>query len=167
MQKTESSRGYVLALTLMSICLPVLGASARAGTVFVAVNGSDSWSGLLAKPNAERTDGPLATLDAACQAARGQLVGESRKVVVQAGQYILAEPLLLTAADAGLTIEAAPGADARLYGGKKIAGWTKDGEKFYSIGLPAVKEKQCAIWRKRQGSVQEAQELQPGRCSCL
>jgi len=141
MEKIESSRGYVLTLTLMSICLLAQGAVARAGTVFVAVDGNDSWSGLLARPNAERTDGPMATLDAACRVARGQPVGESRQVVVQAGKCLLARPLSLTAGDAGLTIEVPPGADVRLYGGKKIAGWTKDGEKFYSVALPGVREK--------------------------
>ena len=142
MQKTESSRSYVLTLAVAFGCLFALGASVRAGTVFVAVNGSDSWSGLLAEPNSERTDGPLATLDAACRAARKQGAGEPRKVVAAAGQYLLAEPLLLTAADAGLTVEAVPGADVHLYGGKKITGWTKDGEKFYSATLSGVKEKE-------------------------
>ena len=154
MQRTESSRSHVLTLTLTSICLFTQGANAKAGTVFVAVSGSDSWSGLLARPNVERTDGPLAKLDAACRVARGQGAGQSRKVVVQAGQYILAEPLLLTAADAGLTIEAAPGADVRLYGGKKITGWTKDGEKFYSAALPGVREKEtmCCLAQKARFS---------------
>ncbi len=142
MQKTELSRSYVLTLALAFGCLFARGASVKAGTVFVAVNGSDSWSGLLAEPNTERTDGPLASLNAACGVARRQGAGESRKVVVQAGQYLLAEPLLLTAADAGLTVEAAPGADVHLYGGKKITGWAKDGEKFYSTALPGVKEKE-------------------------
>ena len=141
MQETESSSSHVLTVTLVSICLLAQGTGAKAGTVFVAVDGNDSWSGLLARPNAERTDGPLATLDAACRVARGQ-GGESRKVVVQAGRYLLAEPVLLTAADAGLTIEAPPGADVRLYGGKMITGWAKDGERFYSVALPGVREKE-------------------------
>ncbi len=142
MQKAESSRSCVLAITLMFSCLFAQAASVEAGTVFVAVNGNDSWSGLSSKPNADRTDGPLATLDAACRAARKHVSGEPGKVVVQAGQYFLDEPLSLTAADSGLTIEAAPGADVRFYGGKQITDWAKDGEKFYSVVLPGVKERQ-------------------------
>jgi hypothetical protein len=115
--------------------------NARAETVFVAVDGSDSWSGLLPEPNADRTDGPLATLEAACRAARKLGVVQTRTVVLWAGQYFFDEPVVLTGEDSGLTIESAPGADVRLYGGKKIVDWKKDGEKFYSVALPGIKEK--------------------------
>lgn len=60
---------------------------------------------------------------------------------MQAGEYFLSEPITLDAADSGLTIESAPGVDVRLYGGKKVAGWNKDGEKFYWAELPGVKDK--------------------------
>ncbi|MHC4328640.1 MAG: right-handed parallel beta-helix repeat-containing protein [Planctomycetota bacterium] len=141
MRKTESSRRCVLALAVLLGSLLAQASDAGAETVFVAVNGNDSWSGLLPEPNAERTDGPLATLEAACRAARGRKVADLRRVVVKAGQYFFDEPVVLTGEDSGLTIESAPGADVRLYGGKKITGWKKDGEKFCSVALPGVKEK--------------------------
>jgi hypothetical protein len=121
-------------------CLLVHAADAGAGTVFVAVDGKDSWSGSLAAPNAGRTDGPVATLEVACRAARGQDDAASRKIVVRPGRYFFDEPLLLTAADSGLTIEAAPEADISFFGGKQITGWKADGERFYSVALPGVKE---------------------------
>lgn len=113
----------------------------ESGTYFVAVDGSNSWSGRLAKPNADRTDGPFATLRAACRAARKPGAKPSRKVVVRAGQYFFDEPLVLDERDAGLTIESTPGADVCFYGGRKIVGWKKDGEKFYSVELPGIKSR--------------------------
>jgi len=119
---------------------PARATNTKEATFFVAVNGSDSFSGGLPEPNPDRTDGPFATLKAACRAARKANDGQPRKLVIQAGRYLLDEPLELDADDAGLTIESAPGADVCLYGGKKVTGWKKDGERFYSVTLPGVKE---------------------------
>ena len=116
-------------------------ANAKTGTFFVAVNGSDSWSGRLPAPNPDRTDGPFATVGAACGAARKQDADQSQKVIIQAGRYFLDKLLELNAGDTGLTIESAPGADVCLYGGRKVTGWQKDGAKFYSAALDGVKNR--------------------------
>lgn len=105
-------------------------------TFYVAVDGDDSWSGRIPKTNVDRTDGPFATLHTACRAAK------SGKVIVQAGQYFFDEPLVLNHRNKGLTIESAPGANVCLFGGRKIGGWKKEGETFYSANLPGVKEGQ-------------------------
>jgi len=107
---------------------------------YVSPTGDDSWSGRLAQPNADRTDGPRATLGAACRATRTLGTETSRRIVVQAGEYFLNEPVVLTEKDSGLTIEAATGADVTLYGGRKVTGWRKDGPDFYAATLPGVKE---------------------------
>jgi len=130
-----------VSLIVGSLSATVLATNAKTETFFVAVNGSDSWSGRLHEPNEDRIDGPFATLHAACRAARQEGDSQSRKVIIQAGQYFLDRPLELNADDAGLTIESAPGADVCLYGGKKVTGWKKDGEKFYSVALPGVKDR--------------------------
>jgi hypothetical protein len=121
------------------LSVPAPAANAEGETFFVAVNGNDSWSGRLPEPNAGRTDGPFTSLAAACRAARHQGAEQPRRVIVQAGKYFFDEPLVLGAEDAGLTIESAPGAHACLYGGRKVTGWEKDSEKFYSAALPGVK----------------------------
>jgi len=139
MQMTVALKKRVLMLAMMICGLVGHAARVEGGTVYVAANGNDSWSGLLAEPNTGRTDGPVATLEGACRIARGQ-DGASRRIVVQKGQYFFEETLLLTAADSGLTIEAAAGADVRFYGGKTVTGWKRDGGKFYSVGLSGVKE---------------------------
>ncbi len=109
-------------------------------TFFVSREGNDAWSGRTAEPDANRTDGPFATLHAACRAARALGKGKARTIVVQAGEYYLDEPLVLTAEDSGLTIEAARGAEVRLYGGRRVSGWKRDGETFYAAELPGVAE---------------------------
>ena len=120
---------------------PVLrGAAGESPVFFVGPNGNDSWSGLLSGPNSQGTDGPFATLEAACGAARKLDKGRGRKIVVQGGRYFLDRTLILSDEDTGLTIESAPGARAYLYGGRKITGWRKDGEKFYSAALSGVRE---------------------------
>lgn len=115
----------------------------KSDAFFVAPNGSDSWSGRRPVPNASRTDGPFATLAAACKAAREIGTKKSRKVIIQSGRYFLNEPLVLTDKDSGLTIEASPGAMVSLYGGRKVAGWRKDGGKFYSATIPKVRQR---VW---------------------
>ncbi len=138
MDQRPELRLHTLAfLVVIGVLVPVAGA--RADTFFVATGGDDSWSGRWQEPNTDRTDGPFATLGAACRAARKQAAGQSRRIVMQAGQYFFGEPLTLDAADCGLTIESAIGADVRLYGGRKVVGWKKDGQKFYSAALPGVK----------------------------
>jgi len=114
--------------------------TAGPATFFVASAGNDNWSGRLALPNGQRTDGPFATLQAACRAARGVGTEPRRTIVVQAGEYFLNDPVSLTNRDSGLQIVAAPGAAACLYGARRVQGWQKDGEKFYAADLPGVKE---------------------------
>ena len=97
---------------------PAQAIGAKAGTYYVAVNGNDSWSGRISKPNVSRSDGPFATPEAACKAARRLGTEQSRRVIVQGGQYFLDKPLVLTDRDAGLSIESASGAKVCLYGGR-------------------------------------------------
>jgi hypothetical protein len=144
---------FLIALTSVMIgstFAPAQAIGAKAGTYFVAVNGNDSWSGRLSGANVERTDGPLATLEAACKAARRLGTQQSRRVVVQGGEYFLDKPLVLTDSDVGLRIESAPGANVCIYGGRKVVGWKIDGEKFYSAKLPGVKA--CTARSRRNKS---------------
>ena len=98
-----------------------------AATLYVAPSGNDAWSGRLAAPAADRTDGPLATLAGARQAVRklkaqGPLK-EPVQILVADGEYAMSEPLVLTPADSGsatcpISYEAAPGAAPRFTGGR-------------------------------------------------
>ena len=105
--------------------LRVAGATRRAVTVYVSPNGNDKWSGATAQPNAQGTDGPVATLERAREVLRQQkpAAGEERHVVVADGRYQLAKPFVLTPEDSGVTYEAAPGAHPVFSGGKVISGF--------------------------------------------
>jgi len=103
------------------------------GTFFVAPAGSDLSVGDRAKP--------FATLHAALEATRKLPAETPRRIVVQAGEFFLDKTLALDARDSGLVVEAAPDAKAILYGGRKIAGWERDGERFWAAKLPEVAEK--------------------------
>lgn len=129
-------------LILMAIGTFAVSANIASGiaTFHVAPNGNDSWSSRQSKPDADRTDGPLATLAAGCAAARQLGTEASQRIVLQAGEYFFDEPVVLTEEDSGLTIEAATGADVTLYGGRKVTGWYKDGPNFYAAALPGVRE---------------------------
>ncbi len=131
--------GIVLTAACLGMVSPTQASDAsRPATFFVSCEGNDAWSGRVGRPNTGRTDGPFATLHAACRAARALRAGQAPAIVVQAGEYYLGEPLALTAEDSGLTIEAAPGAEVWLYGGRQVSGWEKDGETFYAAELPGV-----------------------------
>ena len=106
----------------------------------VAAGGKDSWSGTLPRPNAARTDGPLATLGAARAAARAGDGDAPRRILVQGGNYFLPRPLVLGPEDSGLSLEATTGEAAVLYGGRRIAEWQRDGERVWSARLPRVAE---------------------------
>ena len=100
---------------------------------YVATDGSDDWSGTLAAPNAEKTDGPFATLERARDAIRelkkqGGLPAGGVTVELVAGLYERREPLELTAEDSGsegapVVYRAKEGEEVRLVGGRVVSGF--------------------------------------------
>lgn len=93
---------------------------------YVSSKGNDAWSGTLAQPNEMRTDGPFASVQKA-QAAVRKLKSPGT-VLVRKGTYQLTEPLVFTPADSGDTYAAYPGEKPVISGGKRITGWTQNGE---------------------------------------
>ncbi len=102
--------------------------------LFVAPDGNDAFSGKLAKPNAEKSDGPLASLAGARDAVRklkaaGKLDGPVR-VRFADGTYRITEPVVFAPEDSGtrktpIVYEAAPGAKPVIDGGRAIGGFKK------------------------------------------
>lgn len=123
----------VIGLALMFPATMLVGADLRdpATTIYVAVQGKDS--------NAGTIDKPFATLEAARDTAR-KLPAGLRTIVVMSGEYFLSKTFELDARDNGLTIEAAEAGKTTLYGGELVAGWRRDGDKFWCADLPGVKE---------------------------
>ena len=120
----------------LSVILTGAWCAAAPGVWYVSPEGNDAWTGTREAPNAERTDGPFASLAAARDASR-KTPGEPRRIVLAAGRFFLAETLLLDARDSALTIEGAGAGKTILYGGRQVQGWAADGEKFWSAKLPA------------------------------
>lgn len=125
-------------LLILGMFLAPAEAQTPSADFYVAPNGNDAWSGKLASPNRQRTDGPFATVARAQRAVRelrrrGAL---NRPVVVmiRRGTYYLNEPLVFTPEDSGTaqspTIYTAyPGEKPVFSGGVALKGWsvTPDG----------------------------------------
>lgn len=96
---------------------------------YVAADGNDSWSGRLADPNTDRTDGPFATLQHARDEVRKSLAaGHHPSVRVRQGTYRFDSTLLLNSRDSGSqdwpVVWSANGDErARLMGGTTIRGF--------------------------------------------
>lgn len=109
--------------------------------VYVSPQGLDAWSGRIAVPAKDGSDGPLATLHKAVESSRQLLAGPPRRIELQAGEYYLDRPVDLGPNDAGLTVEAAKEAEVVLCGGRRIGGWHREGEHLWAADLPDVKER--------------------------
>ena len=99
---------------------------------FVATDGNDAWSGALAAPNADGTDGPFATLGRARDAVRKLPTREGREVTVmiRGGTHRLTETVVFSLADSapegGTTTYAAyPGERPVFSSGRPVAGWRR------------------------------------------
>ncbi|MBN1846634.1 MAG: right-handed parallel beta-helix repeat-containing protein, partial [Sedimentisphaerales bacterium] len=129
------------------ILLLVLTAASglEAATFHVAPDGNDNWSGSLARPNAARSDGPLASLTGARDAirklkARGPLA-EPVTVLIAGGTYPLTEPFVLTSEDGGnetcpIVYRAADGGRPIFSGGRLIQGFTSQQPGVYAARVP-------------------------------
>ena len=118
--------------------------------MYVSTEGNDAWSGRLAQPNAQHSDGPFASLAAARDAirkrkAQGPLT-RPVTVYVRGGTYTLAEPLVFTVADSGtektpISYTAYRGETPFLSGGKQITGWKKARRgELWQAEVPGVRE---------------------------
>jgi len=138
--------------TCLWACLIFSGAivaqpAGGAVTFHVAPDGNDAWSGRLQRPNAERTDGPLASLAGARDAVRkvkaqGALA-EPVRVEIAGGTYALAGPVVFEPIDSGteacpITYEAAPGAAPVFSGGRPIRGFQPGPDGVWTAKVPEV-----------------------------
>ena len=106
-------------------------------TFYVSTEGNDSWSGKLAAPNVEKTDGPFASIakarDAIRQIRAKKPFTEPITVMVREGKYYLNETLVFEPVDSGtkecpITYMAYPGEKPIISGGKTMGVWNGFGE---------------------------------------
>lgn len=142
---------------------------ARITRFHVAANGNDAWSGCCAAPNAERTDGPFATLARARDAVRALKksapLGQPVNVLVRGGVYELAEPLELTPGDSGtaacpVTYAAYRSEKPVLSGGRPVSGWKEDADGTWVARLAQA---QLRDWDCRQLFMQARRAPRPRR----
>jgi hypothetical protein len=106
---------------------------ASGATYYLAPNGNDSWSGLLAEANADQSDGPLASLDAARLTVREAKAKDASKpitVLIRGGEYALDSTVVFSLDDAGtkqapVAYRAYDGEKPVFTGGKKLTAWKK------------------------------------------
>ena len=123
-----------------------LAIQADAFEVFVSPQGNDSWSGKLEQPNAEKTDGPVASLPAARDLVRAfkrknKNPDEAIFITLRAGTYRLTEPLQLGQADSGtekapVVIRAFSGEQPLVTGGVEVSGFKNVSPNIHSAALP-------------------------------
>lgn len=131
---TKDRLPYLL-LILGVLC----GASPRAGLCpaaestadfYVSPNGSDMWSGTLAVPDKNQSDGPFKTIERARDAVRESNKAQSRDVVVliRGGTYRLKQTVVFGLQDSGqddstITYAAYPGETPVFSSGYEISDW--------------------------------------------
>jgi hypothetical protein len=142
-------RALLIAVLIFSLGAVTFGAEGPM-TIYVAVNGNDDWSGALAEAKPDRTDGPLATLEAArnrvrdLRAKAAGPLGTAATIVMRGGRYELAAPFVLTPQDSGtesqpLTICCFEGEHPVLSGGRRLS-FSREpdrGGEVWVAGLPA------------------------------
>ena len=124
---------------------------------FVATNGNDSWSGTLASPNSQHTDGPFASIARAQVAVRNLIQSHpNRPIIVMIRQGIFSLPLSPTnpgtlnfnSNDSGtsqmpITWENYPGELPIVSGGERVGSgglgltWTNPSGNLWNVKLPA------------------------------
>ncbi|MEW6355505.1 MAG: sugar-binding protein [Planctomycetota bacterium] len=137
----------------LNLCLAVVlwvtsaMAQEQTGAVFyVAANGNDQWSGILAEANAEKTNGPLATITRAREVIREAKkkdgLPKGATVFVRAGTYFLADGLELRPEDSGaaegrIVYRAYENEKAILVGGRPITGFVPHKGEILKADLKA------------------------------
>ncbi len=116
---------------------------------YVAHGGNDSWSGKLPQPNDANTDGPFATIQHARDAIRKLKATDGlkipSKVLLRGGIWRIEETIRFTPDDSGaeqspITYAAWPGEKPVLSGGRRITGWQKGENPWWTATVPGVKE---------------------------
>jgi hypothetical protein len=112
---------------------------------YVSPKGSNNWSGTLAEPNAQGTDGPFASLERARDAVRDLKKAKSEDIIVliREGKYQLKETLVFGLEDSGegestITYAAYPGEKPVFSSGQEITAWKKVSSELPGLPEEAV-----------------------------
>jgi hypothetical protein len=119
-------------LALSVIAGRVQGAELAKADFYLSPQGSDAWSGRLAEPNAQQSDGPFATLERARDAVRDLKKSRAGNVLVliRGGPYLLEQTVVFGVEDSGagaatVTYAAYPGETPVFSAARAVTGWKK------------------------------------------
>ncbi|MBM4083727.1 MAG: hypothetical protein FJ272_02970, partial [Planctomycetes bacterium] len=140
----RASMTSIVCVALMSCAL---GEDSMKADHYLATNGNDAWSGRLAEPNRDKTDGPFATFTRVQKALREASVRRAERpltILIRGGTYRLTEPIRLSAADSGakdapVTFAAYPGEKPVFSGGRPVTGWRRGEKGVWTAQLEDVK----------------------------
>jgi len=120
---------YALGLLFVSLWLQPCSAEDLVADFYVSTRGSDAWSGKSSEPNAQKTDGPFATIERARDAVR-EISNPATDVLVQirGGTYRLTKTVVFGLRDSGrgdstVTYAAFPGETPIFSSGEAIEEW--------------------------------------------
>ncbi len=159
----------IRSFTALSVLLSVAFAfAAEKADFYVSPRGYSDWSGRLAEPNADRTDGPAWSL------AQAQLLVRQLKhdhpdrktpivVAIRGRNYFLPQTLRFTPEDSGseqapVIYEAYGDERPVISGGRWIIGWTVDAQGRWHKVLPEVKSGE---WSFEQLFVNDQRRFRP------
>ena len=119
---------------LITLVFSCAGSRGKEAAFYISLSGNDSWSGKLAVPNSDRTDGPFRSFKKARDAVRelkqiDSVPNRSVSVTIRGGIYPISETLTLTSDDSG-SVDAPvvwrnyPGEEVHFTGGKVLSGFS-------------------------------------------
>lgn len=174
MEDSPVTKNYTLALcsfALVSLAATIDEQLVRpifAADFYVSVAGNDAWSGRLEQPNADKTDGPVATIARAQQLVRELKAKEPQRgqpivVSIGGGTYFLPETIVFRPEDSGtpaapVIYEAAAGQRPILSGGTRISGWQVGADGRWEVVLDEVK---AGKWSFAQLFVNDQRRFRP------
>ncbi|MCX7705138.1 MAG: right-handed parallel beta-helix repeat-containing protein [bacterium] len=136
----------------------------KIGNIYVATDGNDAWSGRYPEPLPDRTDGPLASIEAARDRIRKLRIigfGEKVNVLIRGGRYQISQPVVFSPQDSNVFYSKYGNEEVIFDCGKKITGWKKttvNGVTAFVVEIPEVKQ---GKWYFRQLFVNGKRKQRP------
>ncbi len=135
-----------VAMIILFVSIQTIRAGELQGLVFyVSTDGNDLWSGKIASPNPQETDGPYATVERAQRAVREARAQQELlvTVLIRGGVYELNQPLVFGHEDGGsegspVTYAAYPGERPVFSGGSPVKGWQRGEGPVWAARIPQV-----------------------------
>lgn len=150
-------RGSVVLVLMVATAARIHAAEPM--TYYVSPEGSDLFTGSVARNNLRRTDGPFATVQHARDVARAAMRDENGNrlrpvnIVLRGGTYWMPGPLILTPVDSGtaqcpVIWTAYQNEKPVLSGGRTVRGWDKvklNGHQVWAAKIPQLRNADQAI----------------------